>query len=64
MVADFVGLNGEWNRVLLQQLVPAHVLDKIMAIRPPDELRGMDYVAWALTNDGVFTVSSAYDAIA
>src|ERR1044072_8712326 len=63
-VADCVDYTGQWNMELISQVVPAPVRDRISGLHPPNPQNREDCVAWSHTNDGEFSVSSAYDVLA
>lgn len=53
-------LNGDWNRALINAYFPEDISRMITDIPLPTSNRCEDVVFWGLTNDGRFTVNSAY----
>ncbi|KAF7803081.1 WAT1-related protein [Senna tora] len=51
------------NWALFEHLIPSHVHDKITVVRPPADLLVKDKVAWKHSQDGSFSVRSAYQHI-
>ncbi|KAF7815401.1 putative ribonuclease H protein At1g65750 family [Senna tora] len=63
MVADYTTPSGGWDWSRFEHRVPIHVRAKIVAIRPPSNMAPPDQVAWKHTNDGRFSVKTAYQVI-
>lgn len=64
LVRDMVTDSGRWNCQFLVNNVPSSIIEKIMAIPPPMDDDGEDLVGWAGTNNGIFSVRSAYSLLA
>jgi hypothetical protein len=62
-VVDLVEALGSWNWAILQDWLPANVLQKIIAIPPPDDNCGEDRRTWVEGNHGNFTVASVYSLL-
>ncbi|KAK8693624.1 hypothetical protein V6N13_071199 [Hibiscus sabdariffa] len=59
-VADMVDMEGNWRWVEIDQVLPAYVLLRLAAIKGPLPSFVADSIAWAGTNSGKFSVTSAY----
>ncbi|CAL0318452.1 unnamed protein product [Lupinus luteus] len=57
---SLVDSNGMWNLSLLSEVVLRAILNKIVALQPPCVDNPDDSMAWAGSNDGIFSVSYAY----
>lgn len=55
-------MDCEWNWSRFQHLVPANICSEIVAIK---SLNGndFDFPCWKLSNDGIFSIKSAYAAL-
>ncbi|KAK7256404.1 hypothetical protein RIF29_29849 [Crotalaria pallida] len=62
-VQEFILGNGAWNILLLKNILPPSILDHIHATIPPSYNGETDSVAWAHSNDGNFSIKTAYDTI-
>ncbi|KAF7806953.1 putative ribonuclease H protein At1g65750 family [Senna tora] len=60
-VAEYVAENGEWDRGRIMDCLPRHICDKIFAMYPSGRHRREDGIAWKWSNDGCFSITSAYD---
>ncbi|KAL4286845.1 Putative ribonuclease H protein [Arachis hypogaea] len=56
--------DGNWNIQLFKRYLPEDIFEHIRALVPANENLGADTIRWGLSHDGMFTVSSAYKAIA
>ncbi|KAK7272789.1 hypothetical protein RIF29_13828 [Crotalaria pallida] len=61
-VKDFANSDGSWNVSLLKRCLPTNIVDQISLIMPPQNGTS-DSVAWNCTNDGKFSVCSAYNVL-
>ncbi|XP_027118404.1 uncharacterized protein [Coffea arabica] len=61
VVADFVS-QAQWNRWLLNQVLGPELVRQVVKV-PPPSARSSDRMVWALTQDGSFSVSSAYSLV-
>ncbi|KAF7812935.1 ribonuclease H [Senna tora] len=52
-----------WNDRKLEEMVPNHVLSRILETNPPNPLLGPDQVMWSPGNNDVFSISSAYKVL-
>ena len=62
-VADFVLDDGNWDWQSLLVVLPRAICDYIAGLAPPRDLDILDSVAWRGSNDGDFSVKSAYSFI-
>ncbi|KAF7834787.1 putative ribonuclease H protein At1g65750 family [Senna tora] len=56
--------SGDWDWAKFIHLLPDEIVKNIAGIQAPNEHAGEDMIFWGLTNDGNFSVKSAYHAIA
>lgn len=61
VVRDYWDPIEGWAWTFLDALLPTSVLDKLATIFLVDEECNSDSITWAVTSNGNFTVSSAYD---
>lgn len=61
-VASFVNSNVSWNLDYTRKILPLEVVKRILASTPPSDIMNSDVFAWRFSQDGSFTVSSAYRA--
>jgi len=59
-VADLTDVDDNWNWSMLEQWLPASVLQKIQAITTPDLANGEDTLNWPGDRHGIFSVAAAY----
>ncbi|KAF7841372.1 ribonuclease H [Senna tora] len=64
VVADYTTPSGGWDWARFDYLLPDDVRARIVAIRPPSNLAPSDQVAWKFSNDGRFSIKTAYKSIA
>ncbi|KAF7803027.1 Transposon TX1 uncharacterized [Senna tora] len=64
VVVDYTTASGGWDWARFEYLLPDDVRARIVAIRPPSNLAPPDQVAWKHSNDGRFSVKTAYRSIA
>lgn len=62
-LCDLVARSGNRDLHRVNNLLPKDVCDCILRSQPPSMVGTMDFVAWGLTRDEVFSISSAYEAI-
>lgn len=55
-------LNGGWNWLVLQWLLPGDVCDKIAGLKSPSPVRD-DFPCWNLTSNGFFSLKSAFELL-
>ena len=55
----FVSLNGSWDLTKWRLFLPEWVIDKIKMVKPPI-MEGNDLFYWRVSNDGNFSIRSAY----
>ncbi|KAJ1381042.1 Ribonuclease H domain [Sesbania bispinosa] len=58
---DFITNTGTWKEAEIRRLILPDAANNVLALPPPTLRDVEDSVAWALTNDGNFSVSSAYN---
>lgn len=61
-VYEFVDPNGDWNGDILN-LIPSQLADIIKLTPSPSVEDGCDTVAWAHSQDGMFSIKSAYNSL-
>lgn len=61
-VSYYVDENGSWDSDKFAYLLPNDIVMRLMSVLPPNIFLGTDRVAWRHTNDGIFMVTSAYEA--
>ncbi|KAL4368484.1 hypothetical protein GQ457_05G010170 [Hibiscus cannabinus] len=59
-VADMVDEEGNWRWAVIDQILHSYVLLQLAAIKGHLPAFAADSVAWAGTNSGKFTITSAY----
>lgn len=59
-VADFIDIDGDWRWNAFKNLLPTPICLKIAGLRPPNMFDYPDRITWGPTNDGKFSVKSAY----
>ncbi|KAF7827295.1 putative ribonuclease H protein At1g65750 family [Senna tora] len=64
VVADYITPSGGWDWDRFEYRLPDQVCAKITAIQPPSSFFLSDQVAWKYTNDGRFSVKTAYQELA
>nr|KYP70239.1 Putative ribonuclease H protein At1g65750 family [Cajanus cajan] len=62
-VRDYVNIQGEWDLGRIQSYLPGEIVNLIRRLDPPCIANGNDRACWNLTNDGLFTIKSAYEII-
>lgn len=62
-VADFVTVDGNWDRMKLSLFFNKEILDRIVSCHPPPEELGEDICTWKLSSNGNFTLKSAYKSV-
>ncbi|XP_061362742.1 uncharacterized protein LOC133306440 [Gastrolobium bilobum] len=59
--SQFITCYGNWDWPLFQHSLPTSVLDKIRSVLPPTVDPSLDRVIWEGSQDGGFSVKSAYN---
>lgn len=62
-VCDLGTPSGDWDTSRVSNLLPEEVLDCILRMQPPKLDCSPNSVVWGLTGNGVFSLSSAYEAL-
>lgn len=62
-VCDLGTPSGDWDMSRVSNLLPEEVLDCILRMQPPKLDGSPNSVVWGLTGNGVFSLSSAYEAL-
>lgn len=62
-VANLVNSEGFWKTNVLSDLIPAGIIQKILAMAGPHANRGEDRIAWNRTADGCFSNATAYESL-
>ncbi|KAI4351872.1 hypothetical protein L6164_006178 [Bauhinia variegata] len=62
-VQDYT-MNVDWDWDRLRVFLPAAIIDKVASVAAPEVGEGQDRIFWKGTNDGCFTVDSAYNLLA
>ena len=57
---SYINSIDEWDMNRLVHHIPPQLLNKIRSVVPPHDDFGPDKFAWALSNDGAFSIKSAY----
>lgn len=62
-VATFIGDHGYWDVQRFCHFLPKEIVLKIISMQPPLSNASHDIPAWRHSNDGLFSVNSAYDSL-
>lgn len=62
-VKDVMSIDGCWNRVLMQTVLPNEVCEAIFKEATPSLDKGPDIILWNHEKDGRFSTKSAYRAL-
>ncbi|KAF7804601.1 putative ribonuclease H protein At1g65750 family [Senna tora] len=62
-VAAFTTASGEWDWSKFEYLLPAHVCSRIASMVPPGNSNRKDVPAWRFSNNGSFSVKTAYKVL-
>ena len=60
-VSDFLNTD-DWNMSKLVSFLPLNIVHRIMSIHAGRGQSGQDRVIWGLSNNGDFTVKTAYES--
>ncbi|KAF7822494.1 ribonuclease H [Senna tora] len=62
-ISRFVDPFGQWDKERMIDLIPQHIINKILCIFPPNPSLGSDQAVWDPGRNGQFSISNAYNVI-
>lgn len=62
-ISDFVNGNGNWDRAVLQEILPDQLVNQIISPPPPRIIDPEDSFSWKPSSDGIFSTGLPYDAV-
>ncbi|KAJ1419048.1 hypothetical protein SESBI_15310 [Sesbania bispinosa] len=62
-VADFVSYSGQWKELEMREVGDLPIMERILNLHPPTADGTAGSVAWSPINDGIFSLSSAYQLL-